>query len=139
MQRQRSHVAADPLGTLIRWAYCQRMRGLILSYVVPMIFVTLPADNFPLIGSYMENEPCKADTPTDARVTIRATEINSAMGHCKILNFRHERDTFAVDVECNGPAGNQLIANVRFTPRTEQTIDFADEDQSYRSVLYRCP
>jgi hypothetical protein len=87
----------------------------------------------------MENEPCKADTPTDARVTIRAAEINSPMGYCKILNFKHEGDTFTVNVECNGPAENQLMANVRFTPRPDQTIDFADEDQSYRAVLYRCP
>jgi hypothetical protein len=115
------------------------MRYLILSYLIPMLLVTLPAENFPLIGTYMENEPCKADTPMDARVTIRATEINSPMGRCKILNFKHEGGMFAVEVECNGPAGNQLIANVKFTPRTDHTIDFADEDQSYRAVLYRCP
>jgi hypothetical protein len=115
------------------------MRPLLFSYLAPMVLVSLAVENFPLVGSYTENEPCKADTPTNARVNIRASEINSPMGLCKILHVNHEGNAFAVNVECNGPAGNQLVATVKFTPRSDETIDFADGDHSYRAVLYRCP
>ncbi len=61
------------------------------------------------------------------------------MAHCKILHVKHEENAFAINVECNGPARNQLVAIVKLTPRPDQTIDFADQDQSYKAVLYRCP
>jgi hypothetical protein len=99
----------------------------------------LHADDFPLVGSYMENEPCKPDSPSASRVTITATEINSPMGLCKILDVKHNGNTFAVHVECSGPAGNQMLGNVNFTIREDQTIDFSDQDDTYKSVLYRCP
>ena len=101
--------------------------------------IALRADDFPLVGSYMENEPCKPDSPSASRVTITATEINSPMGLCKILDVKHNGNTFAVHVECSGPAGNQMLGNVNFTIREDQTIDFSDQDDTYKSVLYRCP
>jgi ABC-type antimicrobial peptide transport system ATPase subunit len=61
------------------------------------------------------------------------------MGLCKILEVKRNGNTFAVQVECSGPAGNQMLGNVTFTMREDQTIDFSDQDQSYKSVLHRCP
>jgi hypothetical protein len=29
--------------------------------------------------------------------------------------------------------------DVNFTPREDKTIDFSDQDQTYKTVLYRCP
>src|SRR5262245_2624710 len=75
------------------------------------------ADDFPLVGSYTENEVCTASSPTDSRVTITPTEINSPMGLCKVLDVKRNGDTFAVHVECSGPAGNQMLGNVTFALR----------------------
>ena len=97
------------------------------------------AEDFPLVGSYTENEVCTATSPTDARVTITATEINSPMGLCKILDIKRNGDSFAVHVECSGPAGNQMLGNVTFAVRADRTVDFSDQDGTYKSVLYRCP
>jgi hypothetical protein len=107
--------------------------------MLAMACVPLAADDFPLVGSYTENEPCKADTPADARVTIRPTEVNSPMGLCKILDLKRNGNSFALDVECSGPAGNQMLGHVTFTMREDQTVDFSDQDGSYKSVLHRCP
>jgi hypothetical protein len=107
--------------------------------MLAMASIALTADDFPLVGSYMENEPCKGDSPTDSRVTITPTEINSPMGLCKVLDVKREGNTFAVHVECSGPAGNQMLGDVKFTIREDQTIDFSDQDGTYQSVLYRCP
>src|SRR4029078_339394 len=99
---------------------------LLINWLIP-VFVSFAADDFPLTGSYMENEPCKIDIPLELRVTITATEMTGPMGHCNILNWKREKDGFAVNVECSGPAENKLVADVRFTPRTNQTIDFSDQ------------
>jgi hypothetical protein len=47
--------------------------------------------------------------------------------------------TLAAQMSCNGPGGNILLGDVRFTIRDEKTIDFVDQDNTYKSVLYRCP
>jgi hypothetical protein len=107
--------------------------------VLAMASIPLAAEDFPLVGSYTENEPCKADTPAAGRVTITPTQIDSPMGLCKILEVKRNGNTFAVQVECTGPAGNQMLGNVTFTVREDQTIGFSDQDQSYKSVLHRCP
>jgi hypothetical protein len=99
----------------------------------------IAADDFPLIGSYTENEPCTAESPAASRVTISATAIDSPMGLCKVLDVKREGDVFAVHVECSGPAGNQMLGNVTFTLRADHTIDFSDQDGTYKSVLHRCP
>ena len=107
--------------------------------VLATLSLPLAADDFPLVGSYTENEPCTANSPVNSRVTITPTEIDSPMGHCKILEVKRNGNTFTVQVECSGPAGNQMLGNVTFTVREDQTIDFSDQDQSYKSVLHRCP
>jgi hypothetical protein len=42
-------------------------------------------------------------------------------------------------MSCDGPGGNILLGDVRFTVRPDRNIDFVDQDNTYRSVLYRCP
>jgi hypothetical protein len=44
-----------------------------------------------------------------------------------------------VHVECKGPGGSQMLSDVNFTPREDKTIDFSDQDQTYKAVLHRCP
>ena len=81
-----------------------------MSSLIP-VFALVAAEDFPLVGTYMDNEPCKADTPAEARVTITLTEINSPMGNCKILNFKREEHNLAVEcgMQRSGgkPAGRQ--------------------------------
>lgn len=101
--------------------------------------IAIAADDFMLIGSYTENEPCTAESPAASRATISATEINSPMGLCKILDIKRDGDVFAVHVECSGPAGNQMLGNVTLTLRADHTIDVSDQDGVYKSVLHRCP
>ena len=35
--------------------------------------------------------------------------------------------------------GCQMLSDVNFTPRADKSIDFSDQDQTYKAVLHRCP
>ena len=99
----------------------------------------LGADDFPLVGTYTENQVCKADSSSVSRVTITLGDIDSGFGLCTILSRKREGATFAVHVECKGPGGSQMLGDVNFTPRDDKTVDFSDQDQTYKAVLYKCP
>jgi hypothetical protein len=98
-------------------------------------------DEFPLVGIYTENQPCKADgsDASVARVKITSSEIDSAFGLCTILENKREGNTFAIHVECKGPGGSQMLGDVNFTLREDKTVDFSDQDQTYKAVLHKCP
>jgi hypothetical protein len=93
-----------------------------------------------LIGTYTENQPCKADDsdPSVGRVKITQTQIDSVFGLCTILETKHEDKTYSMHVECPGPGGSQMLGNISFTLREDKTIDFSDQDQTYKAVLYKC-
>ena len=96
---------------------------------------------FPLVGTYTENQPCKTDgSDADvARVKITPTQIDSSLGLCTILEKKREGNTFAVHVECKGPGGSPMLGDVNFTLRDDRTVDFSDQDQTYKAVLHKCP
>jgi hypothetical protein len=98
-------------------------------------------DDFPLVGTYTENQACKADgsDPGVSRVKITLRDIDSVFGLCTILSKKREGATFVVHVECKGPGDSQMLGDVNFTPREDKTIDFSDQDQTYKAVLHRCP
>ncbi len=98
-------------------------------------------DEFPIVGTYTENRICKDDGSDGnvARVRITASNIDSEFGLCTILNRKRHGNTFAVHVECKGPGGSQLMGDVSFTLRDDQTIDFSDQDKTYKAVLHKCP
>jgi hypothetical protein len=101
----------------------------------------LAADDFPLVGTYTENQPCKGDA-SDAnvpRVKITSQEIDSAIGLCKILENKREGNTFAIHVDCKDPSGSQMLGDVTFTLHEDKTVDFSDQDQTYKAVLHKCP
>ena len=61
-------------------------------------------------------------------------------GLCTILRTKREGNTFAVHVECNGAGGSQMLGDVNFTLRDDKTVDFSDQDQTYKAVtLHKCP
>jgi hypothetical protein len=98
-------------------------------------------EDFPLVGTYTENQICKGDGSDSgvSRVKITLEDIDSVFGLCTILNKKREGTTFAVHVECKGPGGSQMVGDVNFTLRDDKTIDFSDQDQTYKAVLHRCP
>jgi hypothetical protein len=98
-------------------------------------------NDFPLVGTYTENQPCKADGPDAnvARVKITAKEIDSAFGLCTILEKKREGNTFSVHVQCHGAGGSEMLGDVNFTLREDKTVDFADQDKTYQAVLHKCP
>ena len=112
-----------------------------LGFGTVMTGLVSSADDFPLVGTYTENEPCKtdasgADVP---RVKITQTEIDSALGLCTILQSKREGNTISVHVECKGPGGSPMLGDVNFVLRDNNTIDFSDQDQTYKAVLHKCP
>ena len=98
-------------------------------------------EDFPIVGTYTENQICKGDGSDSgvSRVKITAEDIDSVFGLCTILNKKRDGATFAVHVECKGPGGSQMVGDVNFTLRDDKTIDFSDQDQTYKAVLHRCP
>jgi hypothetical protein len=101
----------------------------------------LAQDDFPLVGTYTENAPCKPESsdPNVSKVKITPTEIDSVFGLCTILQTKREGNTFAVHVDCKGAGGTQMLGDVSFTIRDDKTIDFSDQDQTYKAVLHKCP
>jgi len=101
----------------------------------------LLADDFSIAGTYVQNEACKGDgtDPATKLVRITETDIHSSFGICKFVKKEHEGKTLAAQMSCDGPGGNILLGDVRFTLRDDKNVDFVDQDNTYRSVLYRCP
>ena len=120
-----------------------KLAASMLSIVVLAVLATSVQgeDDFPLVGTYTENQACKPNgsDPGVSRVTITPRDIDSVFGLCTILSKKREGATFVVHVECKGPGGSQMLGDVIFTPRADKTIDFSDQDQTYKAVLYKCP
>jgi hypothetical protein len=119
-----------------------RTRGLNYITLVALVMFatqTLGEDDFSIVGTYTENTPCTGGGSNVSRVTITAHAIDSAFGLCTILSRKREGATFAVHLECKGPNGNQMLGDVNFTPRDDQTVDFSDLHQTYKATLYKCP
>lgn len=101
----------------------------------------LGADDFSIVGVYVQNTACKGDGTDPAAKVVRITETDvlSSFGVCKFVKKQHEGNTLAAQMACDGPGGNVLLGDVRFTVREDKNIDFVDQDNTYKSVLYRCP
>jgi hypothetical protein len=99
-------------------------------------------DDFPIVGTYTENQVCKNDGSDvgASRVKINPKEIDSSVfGVCAILSKKREANKITVHVECKGPGGSVMLGDVSFTIRDSNTLDFADQDNTYKAVLYKCP
>lgn len=102
---------------------------------------SLAADDFSIAGIYVQNAACKGDgtDPAGKVVRITETDVHSSFGTCRFVKKEHEGNTLAAQMSCDGPGGNILLGDVRFTVRGDKNIDFVDQDNTYRSVLYKCP
>jgi hypothetical protein len=114
-----------------------KLAGRLLGIVVlAMLASQVQAeDDFPIVGTYTENQACKPDgsDPGVSRVKI------SVFGLCTILSRKRQGATYVVHVECKSPSGSQMLGDVNFTPRDDKAVDFSDQDQTYKAVLYKCP
>src|SRR5262249_42760680 len=91
--------------------YVVKLAGRVLS-ILALAALATPVqgeDDFPLVGTYTENQACKTDgsDPGVSRVKITPRDIDSVFGLCTILNKKREGATFVVHVECKGPGGSQ--------------------------------
>jgi hypothetical protein len=123
------------------------MRGIVAAMAPLVISISvLPSpvsaqDVFSIAGTYVQNAACKGDgtDPAGKVVRITETDIHSSFGICKFVRKEHDGHTLAAQMSCDGPGGNILLGDVRFTVRDDKNIDFVDQDNTYRSVLYKCP
>ena len=118
------------------------MRGLAaMAAMGAFATVSALADDFTIAGTYTQNVSCKGDgtDPAAKLVRISDIEIHSSFGVCKFVKKEHAGNVLAAQMSCDGPGGNILLGDVRFTVRADKNIDFVDQDNTYKSVLYRCP
>jgi hypothetical protein len=101
----------------------------------------LAADALSIVGVYVQNMACKGDgsDPAAKVVSITETDVHSSFGTCKFVKKEHDGNTLAAQMSCDGPGGNILLGDVRFTVRDDKNLDFVDQDNTYKSVLYKCP
>jgi hypothetical protein len=120
-----------------------KLAGRLLSIVVLAVLASQvqAEDDFPIVGTYTENQVCKPDgsDPGVSRVKITPRDIDSVFGLCTILSRKRQGATYVVHVECKSPSGSQMLGDVNFTPREDKAVDFSDQDQTYKAVLYKCP
>jgi hypothetical protein len=114
-----------------------------LAVVVAVAATGLRAEeDFAIAGTYTENQVCKDDGSGSnvSRVKISSKEIESSVfGLCTIRDRKREGNKFSVHVECKGPGGAVMLGEVSFTIRDSNTLEFADQDNTYKAVLYKCP
>jgi hypothetical protein len=134
MRGPNSEVTRGTIGFAMRGVAAAALIGLAASPV-------WAADDFSIVGTYVQNVACKGDgtDPVTKVVRITETDVHSSFGICKFVKKEQDGNTLAAQMSCDGPGGNILLGDVRFTVRDDKNIDFVDQDNTYRSVLYRCP
>ena len=119
------------------------VRGIVAAAMAASVMSNpvLAQDAFSIAGTYVQNAACKGDgtDPAAKVVRITDTDVHSSFGICKFVKKEQDGHTLAAQMSCDGPGGNILLGDVRFTVRDDKNIDFVDQDNTYRSVLYRCP
>ena len=100
------------------------VRVLTIAALMTLATPLLGEEDFPLVGTYTENQACKGDGSDSgvSRVKITARDIDSVFGLCTILSRKREGATFTVHVECKGPGGSQMLGDVNFTPRDDRPL-----------------
>jgi hypothetical protein len=113
---------------------------LLLLAALALPSAPLAADDLPIVGTYTENTPCAGAAPDVMRVKITPRDIDSPiLGLCTILETKRDASKVLVHVECKGPGGAAMLGEVTFTIRGDNTLDFADQDNTYKATLHKCP
>ena len=116
---------AAALATIVTLASCPALAG----------------DEFSIAGTYVQNAACKGDGSDPAKMLVRISEndVHSSFGVCTFVRKEYDGSVLKAQMSCNGPGGNMLLGDVRFTLRADKNIDFVDQDHTYNVVLHRCP
>jgi hypothetical protein len=115
--------------------------GVLIVLTVATVTVTPvhAQDDFPITGTYTENAACAGAAASVVRVKITARDIDSPiLGLCSILGKKRDGNKISVHVECKGPGGATMLGDVVFTIKDDKTLDFADQDNTYKAVLHKC-
>lgn len=101
------------------------VRVLTIAALATLATPLLGEDDFPLVGTYTENQACKGDGSDSgvSRVKITARDIDSVFGLCTILSRKREGATFTVHVECKGPDGRQVLGDRARTRPTSVSVE----------------
>jgi hypothetical protein len=101
----------------------------------------LAGGEFSIVGTYVQNAACKGDGSDPAKMVVRITDadVQSSFGLCTFVRKEFDGNLLKAQMSCNGPGGNMLLGDVRFTVRPDKNIDFVDQDHTYNVVLHRCP
>src|SRR5215472_3158362 len=118
-------------------------RGIAAPAII-IAFASCPAvadEAFSIAGTYVQNAACKGDGSDPAKMVVRITDsdVHSSFGLCTFVRKEFEGNALKAQMSCNGPAGNLLLGDVRFTVRADKNIDVVDQDHTYNAVLYKCP
>jgi hypothetical protein len=93
-----------------------------------------------LKGTFVQNQKCKGDgtDPKTKVVKFSEDEIDSSFGLCKFLRREIDGKTVSAQISCKG-AGGEMLGDVKFTQKDDNTVDFVDQDHTYKLVLHKCP
>ena len=109
---------------------------------IAVLSPALAQDTNFLKGTFVQNQKCKGDGTDPKAKVVKFTDdaIDSSFGLCKFLRRDVDADgkTVSAQISCKG-AGGDMLGDVKFTQRDENTIDFVDQDHTYKLVLYKCP
>jgi hypothetical protein len=122
------------------------LKFIVTAFLLPIVAAAVPAqagsdEVFPIAGTYLENHVCKGDGSDAAvpRIKITATDILSSFGLCTLGDKRRAGNKITTQITCKDPGGGALTSDISFTIRDDKTLDFADQYETYKAVLYRCP
>ena len=101
----------------------------------------LADDNIPIEGTFTQNEPCKGDGSQQKFKIVKITpnDVSYSGGVCSIDDRQQDGKSLAMRVTCKFKSGAVLASAVTFTLKDNDTFDMAQQDGTYRAVLYRCP
>jgi hypothetical protein len=115
-------------------------RSLLVLTLLGTSAAALAEDDFPITGTYTQNQQCKGDGSdrADLRVKITRKEIESSMSNCDILHVKRDGKSIAAHIECKIPGGQVILGDIMFTLRDDNTLDFEDQDHTSSAILYKC-
>jgi hypothetical protein len=100
----------------------------------------LAEDGFPLEGVFTQNEPCRGNGSQQPALVVKITpqDVSYSGGVCSIDNKQQDGDSLSMRVTCKFTSGAVMASGVTFTKKDANTFGMAQQEGSYRAVLYRC-
>ena len=99
------------------------------------------AGDYPIDGVFTQNEPCKGNGSGQQFQLVKITpkDVSYSGGICSIDNKEQDGEKLSMQVTCKFTSGAVMASAVAFTRRDDNTFDMAQQDGTYKAVLYRCP